>query len=260
MVGAVRNSGITFFAVPGIGMVEAGQDVARLILDGLAEAGELLQAGDVVVIAQKIVSKAEGRVVVIGDVTPSADAVALAGEVDKDPRVVELILQETRRVVAKRPGVLIVEHRLGFVMANAGLDQSNATPEGAPARAILLPEAPDESAANIREAIRAAAGVEVGVIISDSFGRAWRRGTVGVAIGAAGVPSVCDLRGEPDLYGRALEVSITGFADEVAAGASLVMGQGGEGLPVVIARGLDLSYPHQRAADIVRPAEEDLFR
>jgi coenzyme F420-0:L-glutamate ligase/coenzyme F420-1:gamma-L-glutamate ligase len=251
---------LAFLAVPGIGLVEAGQDVARLILDSMATTGELLQAGDVIVIAQKIVSKAEGRVVVLDDVRPGALAAALGAEVEKDARLVELILQESRRVVAKRPGVLIVEHHLGFVMANAGIDQSNATPEGQPARAILLPKVPDESAAQIREGLREAAGVEVGVIISDSFGRAWRRGTVGIAIGVAGLPALCDLRGEPDLYGRPLEVSITGFADEVAAGASLVMGQGGEGLPVVIARGLNIDGPHQTAADIVRPAQEDLFR
>lgn len=259
-MGALNGPVLTFFGVPGIGLVEAGPDVARLILDALVAGEGQLETGDVVVIAQKIVSKAEGRVVVLDDVRPSSAARALAEEIDKDPRLVELILQESRRVVAKRPGILIVEHNLGFVMANAGIDQSNATPMGAAPQAILLPKAPDESAARIRDTIRAAAGIEVGVIISDSFGRAWRRGTVGVAIGAAGVPAMCDLRGEPDLFGRALEVSITGFADEVAAGASLVMGQGGEGLPVVIARGLNLDHPHQAATEIVRPAEEDLFR
>jgi coenzyme F420-0:L-glutamate ligase/coenzyme F420-1:gamma-L-glutamate ligase len=257
MVSAAR---LSLEAVPGIGLVAAGDDVARLILDAVAANQQVLQSGDILVVAQKIVSKAEGRVVELATVEPGAAARALAAEVDKDARLVELILRESRRVVRKRPGVLIVEHKLGFVMANAGIDQSNATPEGASPRAILLPEAPDRSAAALREKIGAASGVAVGVVISDSFGRAWRRGTAGVAIGAAGVPTVRDLRGQPDLHGRVLEVSITGFADEVAAAASLVMGQGAEGLPVVIVRGLDLDAPHQTAADIVRPAEEDLFR
>jgi coenzyme F420-0:L-glutamate ligase/coenzyme F420-1:gamma-L-glutamate ligase len=257
MVSAAR---LSLEAVPGIGLVAEGDDVARLILDAVAANQQVLQSGDVLVVAQKIVSKAEGRVVELATVEPGAAARALAAEVDKDARLVELILRESRRVVRKRPGVLIVEHKLGFVMANAGIDQSNATPEGASPRAILLPEAPDRSAAALREKIGAASGVAVGVVISDSFGRAWRRGTAGVAIGAAGVPTVRDLRGQPDLHGRVLEVSISGFADEVAAAASLVMGQGAEGLPVVIVRGLDLDAPHQTAADIVRPAEEDLFR
>ena len=257
MVSAAR---LSLEAVPGIGLVAAGDDVARLILDAVAANQQVLQSGDVLVVAQKIVSKAEGRVVELATVEPGAAARALAAEVDKDARLVELILRQSRRVVRKRPGVLIVEHNLGFVMANAGIDQSNATPEGASPRAILLPVAPDRSAAAIREKIGAVSGVAVGVVISDSFGRAWRRGTAGVAIGAAGVPTVRDLRGQPDLHGRVLEVSITGFADEVAAAASLVMGQGAEGLPVVIVRGLDLDAPHQTAADIVRPAEEDLFR
>jgi coenzyme F420-0:L-glutamate ligase/coenzyme F420-1:gamma-L-glutamate ligase len=257
MVSAAR---LSLEAVPGIGLVAEGDDVARLILDAVAANQQVLQSGDILVVAQKIVSKAEGRVVELATVEPGAAARALAAEVDKDARLVELILRESRRVVRKRPGVLIVEHKLGFVMANAGIDQSNATPEGASPRAILLPEAPDRSAAALREKIGAASGVAVGVVISDSFGRAWRRGTAGVAIGAAGVPTVRDLRGQPDLHGRVLEVSITGFADEVAAAASLVMGQGAEGLPVVIVRGLDLDAPHQTAADIVRPAEEDLFR
>ena len=257
MVSAAR---LSLEAVPGIGLVAEGDDVALLILDALAANQQVLERGDVIVIAQKIVSKAEGRVVELSTVEPGAAARTLAAEVDKDARLVELILKESRRVVRKRPGVLIVEHNLGFVMANAGIDQSNATPRGASPRAILLPVAPDRSAAAIREKIATVSGVAVGVVISDSFGRAWRRGTAGVAIGAAGVPTVRDLRGQLDLHGRALEVSITGFADEVAAAASLVMGQGAEGLPVVIVRGLDLDAPHQEAADIVRPAEEDLFR
>ena len=248
---------LELIAVPGIPMVQAGDDLAALIADGLARADLVTRPGDVLVVAQKVVSKAEGRMVDLASVTPSPRAIALAEEVQKDPRLVELILSESVRVVRARPGLLIVEHRLGFVMANAGVDRSNVAPpqDGTEERVLLLPCDPDASA----EALRARLGVPV--VINDSFGRAWRRGTVGVAIGAAGLPALLDLRGRPDLFGRRLEVSITGFADEIAAAASLVMGQGAEARPVVLVRGLEWDgAPPSRATDLVRPAAEDLFR
>ncbi len=248
---------LELIAVPGIPMVQAGDDLAALIADGLARADLVTRPGDVLVVAQKVVSKAEGRMVDLASVTPSPRAIALAEEVQKDPRLVELILSESVRVVRARPGLLIVEHRLGFVMANAGVDRSNVAPpqDGTEERVLLLPCDPDASA----EALRARLGVPV--VINDSFGRAWRRGTVGVAIGAAGLPALLDLRGRPDLFGRRLEVSITGFADEIAAAASLVMGQGAEARPVVLVRGLVWDgAPPSRATDLVRPAAEDLFR
>lgn len=248
---------LELIAVPGIPKVQAGDDLAALIADGLARAGLVTRPGDVLVVAQKVVSKAEGRMVDLASVTPSPRAIALAEEVQKDPRLVELILSESVRVVRARPGLLIVEHRLGFVMANAGVDRSNVAPpqDGAEERVLLLPRDPDASA----EALRARLGVPV--VINDSFGRAWRRGTVGVAIGAAGLPALLDLRGRPDLFGRRLEVSITGFADEIAAAASLVMGQGAEARPAVLVRGLEWDgAPPSRAAELVRPAAEDLFR
>ncbi len=247
-------------AARGLKNIEPGDDLARLIIAAFARNDLSLRAGDVVVVAQKIVSKAEGRLVDLATVTPSACAVQLAAETGKDPRLIEVILSESVRVVRKRPGLLIVEHRLGFVMANAGVDQSNVTTSDGTQCALLLPENPDRSAAALRERLLVLTGAAVGVVINDSFGRPWRRGTVGVALGAAGLPALIDLRGRPDLFGRTMEVSIIGFADEIAAAASLLMGQADEGRPVVLVRGLDWSAPSTAAATIVRPPEEDLFR
>ena len=241
-------------APAGLPRIKPDDDLAALI----SPVG--LKDHDVVVLAQKIVSKAEGRLFRLSDVTPSERAIDYGHKVDKDPRLVELILRESKEVVRAIPGVLIVEHRLGFVMANAGIDQSNVASPDEPQRALLLPVDPDGTAAILRGRLSEKFGVTVAVIISDSFGRAWRRGTCGVAIGAAGVPSLMDLRGSPDLFGRALQVSITGHADEIAAAASLVMGQGAEGRPVVVARGLTWRGPNNAASELVRPAAEDMFR
>jgi coenzyme F420-0:L-glutamate ligase/coenzyme F420-1:gamma-L-glutamate ligase len=251
---------VEILALPGLPMVKAGDDLAALIDAGLERAGIRLRAGDVIAVAQKIVSKAEGRTVELASVTPSARAQSLAQEVQKDPRLVELILSESVRVVRSRPNVLIVEHRLGFVMANAGIDQSNVAPQDGVERALLLPRDPDGSAEALRARLSARHGLPLGAIIIDSFGRPWRRGTVGVAIGAAGLPALLDLRGNPDLFGRVLQVTITGFADEIAAAASLVMGQGDEAQPVVVVRGLSWSAAASPAAELVRPPAEDLFR
>jgi coenzyme F420-0:L-glutamate ligase/coenzyme F420-1:gamma-L-glutamate ligase len=254
------SSAVEMFAVPGIPRVAKDDDLVALIGDGMARGNIVPRGGDVVVLTQKIVSKAEGRMVDLATVKPSATAIELAASVQKDPRLVELILSESVRVVRSRPNVLIVEHRLGFVMANAGIDQSNVASPDEPQRALLLPVDPDGSAAILRRRLSEKLGVPLAVIISDSFGRAWRRGTCGVAIGAAGLPSLMDLRGSPDLFGRELQVSITGHADEIAAAASLVMGQGAEGQPVVIVRGLTWHGPDNAASELVRPAAEDMFR
>ncbi|MBR0801079.1 coenzyme F420-0:L-glutamate ligase [Bradyrhizobium jicamae] len=251
---------VEILAVPGIPLVRKDDDLARLIGEGVERSGIVPRGDDVFVLAQKIVSKAEGRMVDLATVEPSAEAIELAGKIQKDPRLVQLILSESVRVVRSRPGVLIVEHRLGFVMANAGVDQSNVASPDEPQRALLLPIDPDGSAARLRERLWSRFGVPVAVIINDSFGRAWRRGTCSVAIGAAGLPSLMDLRGMPDLFGRELQVSITGHADEIAAAASLVMGQGAEGLPVVIVRGLTWRGTDNTASELVRPAAEDMFR
>jgi coenzyme F420-0:L-glutamate ligase / coenzyme F420-1:gamma-L-glutamate ligase len=256
----IRSNAVEMFAVPGIPLVRKNDDLVALIEEGLARDGIVPFGGDVFVLTQKIVSKAEGRMVDLATVEPSTEAIALARNVQKDPRLVELILSESVRVVRARPGVLIVEHRLGFVMANAGIDQSNVASPGDAQRVVLLPVDPDGSAAVLRRRLSEKFGVPVAVIISDSFGRAWRRGTCGVAIGAAGLPSLMDLRGSPDLYGRDLQVSITGHADEIAAAASLVMGQGAEGQPVVVVRGLTWRGSDNAASELVRPAAEDMFR
>jgi coenzyme F420-0:L-glutamate ligase/coenzyme F420-1:gamma-L-glutamate ligase len=247
-------------ALEGLPFVRPGDDLVELIASALTRNGVAPRAGDVLVVAQKIVSKAEGRMIDLATVGPSAKALTLAAEVDKDPRLVEVILSESVRVVRARRNVLIVEHRLGFIMANAGVDQSNVAPADGASRALLLPENPDRSAEALRNGLAAATGIDLAVVINDSFGRAWRQGTAGVAIGVAGLPALVDLRGRPDLFGRTLEVSVIGFADEVAAAASLVMGQADEATPVVLIRGLRWSAPATNAASMIRSANEDLFR
>jgi coenzyme F420-0:L-glutamate ligase / coenzyme F420-1:gamma-L-glutamate ligase len=247
-------------ALSGLPLIRAGDDLAELIASSLKQNGVEPRAQDVLVVAQKIVSKAERRMVDLATIEPSAKAVALAAEVDKDPRLVEVILSESVRVVRARRNVLIVEHRLGFIMANAGVDQSNVAPEDGSAHVLLLPEDPDRSAETLRRGLAKLTGIDLAVVINDSFGRAWRQGTAGIAIGVAGLPALIDLRGRPDLFGRKLEVSIIGFADEVAAAASLVMGQADEAAPVVLIRGLRWSAPESTAASIIRSPNEDLFR
>lgn len=254
------TSRLEIFAIPNLPMVRAGDDLAGLIQTGLGRMGQELRDRDVVVLAQKIVSKAEGRTVDLATVVPSAEAERLAAEVGKDPRVVEVILSDSVRVVRSRPNLMIMQHRLGFVMANAGVDQSNVAPTDGVLRALLLPLDPDGSAEALRARLADHYGARIAVVISDSFGRPWRRGTAGVAIGAAGLPSVIDLRGQPDLFGRTLEVSIIGFADEVAAAASLLQGQAAEGQPVIVVRGLTWTAPDAPISEVVRPPEEDLFQ
>jgi coenzyme F420-0:L-glutamate ligase/coenzyme F420-1:gamma-L-glutamate ligase len=247
-------------AVPGMPLVKPGDDLAELIIDRLVAADLSLQNHDIVIVAQKVVSKAEGRFVELANVVPSPRAEALAREVEKDARLVEVILSESRRIVRTGKDVLIVEHRLGLVMANAGVDQSNvAEPHGREV-ALLLPQDPDASAARLRSELARRSGCEVGIIINDSFGRPWRLGTVGVAIGSAGLPALLDLRGDPDLFGRKLQVTVVARADEIAAAASLLMGQADEARPVIVLRGLEHHDRHQPAAALMRPPAEDLFR
>jgi coenzyme F420-0:L-glutamate ligase / coenzyme F420-1:gamma-L-glutamate ligase len=252
------SSALELTALPGIPMVRDGDDIATLLVRALGS--KELRSGDVIIVAQKIVSKAEGRSIDLATVTPSAEAIRLAREVGKDPRLVEVILSESVRVVRWRPNLIIVQHRLGFVMANAGVDQSNVAPTDGVHRVLLLPRDPDASAEALRQKLQQHYGVALGVVISDSFGRAWRRGTCGIAIGAAGLPSLIDLRGQPDLFGRTLEVSIIGFADEIAAAASLLQGQAAEAQPAVLVRGLTWAASAAPAAVLVRSPEEDLFR
>jgi coenzyme F420-0:L-glutamate ligase/coenzyme F420-1:gamma-L-glutamate ligase len=253
-------SDVTLIPLRGIKLVEPGDDLGAITVAAFATNGLVAKEGDVLAVAQKIVSKAEGRYVDVTTVEPSGKAIALAAEVDKDPRFVEVVLSESKRVVRHRPGLLIVEHRLGFVMANAGIDHSNVPAAAGVERVLLLPLDPDGSAEALRRYLTGVFGVGLAVIISDSFGRPWRKGTVGVALGAAGLPAFVDLRGHPDLFGRELLVTETGFADEIAAAAGLLMGQADEAVPMVLVRGLAWSAPEQPGAALIRPAEHDLFR
>jgi coenzyme F420-0:L-glutamate ligase/coenzyme F420-1:gamma-L-glutamate ligase len=251
---------ITLAAIPDIAMVQPGDDLAALLISACERSALLPADGDILVVTQKIVSKAEGRYVDLAKVQPSARAQRLAAEVDKDPRLVEVILAESRRVVRHRPGVLIVEHRLGFILANGGVDRSNVDPRAGSEPVLLLPTDPDGSAAALLAALAAHFSKALAVIIIDSWGRAWRRGTVGVALGCAGIPALLDLRGRPDLFGHELRVTQAAFADEIAAAASLLMGQANEGTPAVLVRGLAWADTPAPGATLIRPPEEDLFR
>lgn len=252
---------LELIALPNIGAVRPGDDLVTRIALAASSAGAALADGDVVVVAQKIVSKAEGRYVRLDGVVPSARAIGLAAACGKDPRIVEIILAESREVLRVARDVVIVEDRRGLVLANAGVDRSNVEPdEEGRERLLLLPLDPDASAARLREGLQALSGADVAVIINDSLGRAWRLGTVGVAIGVSGMASLHDRRGEPDLLGRPLEITEVGIADELAAAASSVMGQAAEGSPVVLVRGIRWPRREGAARDLQRPRDKDLFR
>ena len=257
----MASRSITLSALEGIPLIEPGDDLGALLADALRKMSIVPVTGDIVVVAQKIVSKAEGRVVDLRAVVPGASARRLAAQVRKDPRLVEVILSESSEVVRHQPDVLIVAHRLGFVMANAGVDQSNVGPDGTE-QALLLPRDPDASAAALKLRLDREFDADLGVVINDSFGRPWRNGVVGVALGAAGVPAVQSLIGHPDLFGRKLRVTEVATADEIAAAASLVMGQSDEGIPAVHIRGVSChgSWLPLPASALVRPKTMDLLR
>ena len=238
-----------------IPFVEEGDDLAELILSALQKENLELQDGDVVVVTEKIVARAEGREVELSSVTPSEEARRFARETGKDPRVVQLILDESKEVLATGENFIIVETKHGFVCANAGRDQSNVR-EG---KAKLLPADPDKSAREIRRRLEQATGRRIGVVICDSFGRSFRLGSVGVAIGCSGIRALWDRRGERDLLGRTLKVTRVAVADCIASAANLVMGEAGEGVPVAIVRGLDV-LGDGSGKDLLRPKERDVFR
>ncbi|WP_116809280.1 coenzyme F420-0:L-glutamate ligase [Steroidobacter cummioxidans] len=250
---------VVFTAVPDLPEIQAGQDLSQTIAIAIEAAGVVPAPFDVIVVAQKIVSKAEGRSVDLRTITPSPRALELAMQTRKDARLVEAVLAESQEVMRAVPNVLIVRHRLGFVMANAGIDRSNV-PGAAQDQVLLLPQDPDASAERLRNELSARWQVPIAVLISDSFGRAWRNGVVNVAIGAAGLPSIIDRRGEYDREGRALEMTEVALADAIAAGAALVMGEASEGTPVVIARGLRWTATERSAAALLRSKDQDLFR
>ncbi len=251
---------VTITPLDGIPRVEPGDDLAALLIAALERKGEALRSRDILVVTSKIVSKAEGRYLDLATLEPSERARELAQITGKNLRLVEAILSEATEVLRAKPNVLIVATRHGLVLANAGIDQSNLGAEDHGRRVLLLPEAPDESAQRLKQRLDLQFGPDIGVIVSDSAGRAWRLGTVGLAIGAAGVPSLWDRRGERDLSGRPLEVTEVGFADAVAAAAVLIMGEAAEGTPAALVRGLDWSAAVRPALALVRPKREDLFR
>ena len=255
------SSVVCFTALPGIGEVEPGADLAAIAVEAMQRAGTTIRPGDVLVVAQKVVSKAEGRQVDLASVVPSSQALQLAAATGKDPRLVQLVLDESSEVLRVARNVIIARHRRGFVMANAGIDRSNVGPGAARRECVLLlPVDPDASASSLRQALHARLGVAPGVIVSDSFGRPWRNGTTNVALGAAGLGALHDRRGERDRDGRVLEMTQVACADALAAGAALVMGEGAEGTPMVLVRGWSVEVPERDASALVRPIAEDLFR
>ncbi len=251
---------ISITALPGIGTIGPNSDLPSIVASALRAADLSPTSSDVLVVAQKIVSKAEGREVDLQQVRVSERARELARVTGKDPRIIEVVLRESTEVMRAVPGVLIVRHRLGYVVANAGVDRSNVPAGPGEERVLLLPVDPDASAERLRAELHRRYHLDVGVIVSDSFGRAWRTGVTNVALGAAGVPAVIDLRGRPDLFGRKLETTDVAFADAVAAAAALVQGEADEGTPIALVQGLDPRAPARPACDLIRPLENDLFR
>jgi coenzyme F420-0:L-glutamate ligase/coenzyme F420-1:gamma-L-glutamate ligase len=253
---------LTLTPLQNIPLIRHGDNLADIVVNTLQKNNISLEDDDIFVFAQKIISKAEGRAINLATITPSERAMVLAKQTDKDARVVELILQESNEVLRTRVGAIIVEHKLGFVCANAGIDHSNVAGVGDAAEewVLLLPAEPDRAAEKMRDEIKSKTGKQVGILIIDSHGRAWRNGTVGVAIGIAGIPGLEDLRGKPDLFGYTLQVTQVGVADELAAAASLMMGQAAEGTPVVHARGFPYPLRDGKIKELIRPKEQDLFR
>lgn len=253
---------LTLTSLKNIPLIRRGDHLADIILKSLHESNQELQDDDILVLAQKIISKAEGRMVNLASIHPSPRAIQLGEETEKDPRVVELMLQESSEVLRSRKGVIVVEHKLGFVCANAGIDHSNVMGAGDSNEefVLLLPEDPDTSAKQLRNQILRSTGKRIGVMIIDSHGRAWRNGTVGICIGLSGIPALVDERGWHDLFGYTLKATIVAVADELAAAASLMMGQAAEGTPVVHVRGFPYPLGEGSLGEIIRPKELDMFR
>jgi coenzyme F420-0:L-glutamate ligase / coenzyme F420-1:gamma-L-glutamate ligase len=251
---------LTLTSITGIPLIRQDDDLADIILKSLHGNQIELQDNDILVLAQKIVSKAEGRMVDLATVTPSQHAMELSKQTDKEARLIELILQESSDVLRTRPGTIIVEHNLGFICANAGIDHSNVSEKKDEAWLLLLPQDPDLSSRKMRDEIQSKTGKRIGILIIDSHGRAWRNGTVGISIGMSGVPGLEDLRGKPDLFGTELRITQFGVADELAAAASLMMGQAAEGTPVVHVRGFPYPLREGSLKELIRPKEQDMFR
>jgi coenzyme F420-0:L-glutamate ligase/coenzyme F420-1:gamma-L-glutamate ligase len=256
------RSRLVLTALEGIPLIQQGNDLAEILLRVLKQNNIDLIDGDVLVIAQKVISKTEGRKIDLKTITPSKQAEDLAAETGKDPREVELILRESTEILRRRPGLIIIEHHRGFVCANAGIDHSNvaAKTDRDQDFVLLLPENPDKSAQELRQKIEKAEDVQIGVVINDSHGRAWRNGTVGISIGFSGVPGIVDLRGKPDLFDYQLRITQIAAVDELAGAASLLMGQADEGLPVVHVRGFPYPLREGSFQELPREGSQDLFR
>lgn len=253
------SASLSLHALAGLPEIQPGDDLARIIAGAMAESTEAAQCGDVLCVSHKIVSKAENRYCNLEAVQPCAEALALATATGKDPRLVQIILDESCEILRHRDGLIIARHNSGAVMANAGIDQSNLSASDGE-RVLRLPADADASARSLRGALSSEHGIDVAVVICDSVGRAWRRGVVGQALGVAGLPALRDLRGELDRQGRELQVTYAGFADQIASAAELLMGEAAEGRPVVLIRGLRWSEPALPAQELIRTAQEDLFR
>ena len=251
---------IELIALEDIPLINQGDNLVEIILKALEKNKVSLNDGDILVIAQKIISKSEGRYAFLNEISPSQEAKDLANKTDKDPRLVQLILNESKEVIRYRKGVIVVENNLGLIHANAGIDRSNLESDNDNPRVLLLPVDPDKSATEIKIEVLKQTEIKIGVIINDSSGRAWRNGIVGIAIGSSGAEVLSDLRGESDLFGNTLEVTEVGIADEIASAASLLMGQGKEGLPVILVKGMKKSSDMNNAKALIRKASEDLFR
>ena len=253
---------LTLTPIPGIPLIRPGDALGSILIQALSGYSMDLLDGDIVVLAQKIISKSENRLVNLTTVEPSPQAEQLARIVEKDPRFIELVLRESRTVLRTRPGTIIVEHKCGFICANAGIDHSNVqglwgNPED---WVLLLPEQPDRSAQWVRQELEAWSGARIGVLIIDSHGRAWRNGAIGMTIGLSGLPGLVDLRGVSDLFGYSLRVTQVAAADELAAAASLMMGQAAESTPAVHVRGFPYPLREGSLQELIRPAEMDMFR
>jgi coenzyme F420-0:L-glutamate ligase/coenzyme F420-1:gamma-L-glutamate ligase len=251
---------ITLLALEGLPEIEPGADLAQVVIDALARSATTPVAGDVLVFAQKVVSKAENAIVDLNGITPGERAREIAVKTLKDPRIVELILSESTEILRAVPNVLIVRHRLGYVSANAGIDRSNVPSQDGKDLALLLPADPDRSAQMLRDRLTAAFDAPLAVVISDSFGRPWRMGTTNIALGCAGLPSLSDQRGQQDRNGRVLEATQVALGDAIASAAGLAMGEGAESTPVVLVRGLHYEGEPRNGAALIRPIEQDLFR
>lgn len=259
---AIKNPSIEFLAITGLPLINKGDSIADLLIEAFDHLNLIPVDGDIFVVTQKIVSKSEGRIRNLENITPGFKAKYYSLITGKDARFVQLVLEESKQVIRARKNTLIVEHKKGFICANAGVDHSNVSEEGEKSANayLLLPEDPDGSARMIGKRLEAHFKKKLGVLIIDSHGRAWRNGTIGMTIGLYNVPGVVDLRGKEDLFGYKLRITIVGSADELAAGASLLMGQAKEGVPCILARGFPYDLRDSSLDELIRPKKNDLFR